>query len=133
MRVNLLSLFWTVKAFLPDMMKQNHGHIVNIASSAGLAGISKLGDYSSSKFGVIGFTEVLQYEMKFSGYTGVHTTVVCPAMINTGMFQGARMRYIMFAIYFITAQSVINQGAETNNCQTDVKSAGVVNNANAYI
>lgn len=94
------------------MMKQNHGHIVNIASSAGLAGMSKLGDYSSSKFGVIGLTEVLQYELRFSGYTGVYTTVVCPAMINTGMFQGAKMRYNLFAIYSLQSPSVINQGVE---------------------
>lgn len=38
MEVNAMSHFWTCKAFLPDMMESNHGHIVAIASVAGLNG-----------------------------------------------------------------------------------------------
>lgn len=91
--VNLLGYFWTVKSFLPSMLRRNHGHIVNIASSAGLVGLNKLTDYSASKFGVVGFTEVLNYEVVYSGYSGVYTTLVCPSFIKTGMFDGCEMRY----------------------------------------
>ena len=75
------------------MLRRNHGHIVNIASSAGLVGLNKLTDYSASKFGVVGFTEVLNYEVVYSGYSGVYTTLVCPSFIKTGMFDGCEMRY----------------------------------------
>lgn len=39
-----------LKAFLPAMMEKNHGHIVTIASIAGLIGAYQLTDYSASKF-----------------------------------------------------------------------------------
>lgn len=39
MNVNSISHFWTVKAFLPAMIESNHGHIVTIASLAGINSI----------------------------------------------------------------------------------------------
>ncbi|KAK3605311.1 hypothetical protein CHS0354_003957 [Potamilus streckersoni] len=92
-RVNLLALFWTTRCFLPSMIEKNHGHIVNIGSSAGLTGMNKLTDYCASKFGVTGFTEVLNYELVFGGHDGVHTTLACPAHVNTGMFEGCKLRF----------------------------------------
>ncbi|XP_060586691.1 epidermal retinol dehydrogenase 2-like isoform X2 [Ruditapes philippinarum] len=91
--VNLLAQFWTVKCFLPAMLRRNHGHIVNIASSTGLVGLKNLSDYSSSKYGIVGFTEVLHYEIIFSGYSGVHTTLVCPSFVNTKLFDGCKYRF----------------------------------------
>ena len=43
-QVNTISHFWILKSFLPDMKKRNSGHIVTIASSAGLTGVPKLVD-----------------------------------------------------------------------------------------
>lgn len=51
MEVNTISHFWTVKAFLPAMISRNHGHLVTVASSAGLVGVNGLADYCASKFG----------------------------------------------------------------------------------
>lgn len=91
--VNLLAQFWTVKCFLPSMLRRNHGHIVNIASSTGLVGLKNLADYSASKYGIVGFTEVLHYEIIFSGYSGVHTTLVCPSFVKTKLFEGCKYRF----------------------------------------
>ena len=74
------------------MIERNHGHVVNIASSAGLSGVTGLADYCASKFAAVGFDESLRYELLSQGKTGVHTTVVCPYFINTGMFEGAKTR-----------------------------------------
>ncbi|KAG8230138.1 hypothetical protein J437_LFUL010630 [Ladona fulva] len=82
----------TAKAFLPDMMNDNHGHIVTIASLAGLVGVNQLADYSASKFAVVGFDEAMRLELEVNGINGVHTTVVCPYYINTGMFEGVKSR-----------------------------------------
>lgn len=90
-QVNSLSLFWTARAFLPEMVKRNRGHIVTIASAAGLVGVPKLADYSASKFAAVGFDESLRIEMKMSS-PGVKTTLVCPFYINTGMFDGIKSR-----------------------------------------
>ncbi|KAL5014606.1 hypothetical protein ScPMuIL_008876 [Solemya velum] len=91
--VNLLAHFWTVKAFLPAMFEKNHGHIINMSSSCGVIGLNGLVDYSASKFGVVGFTEVLNYEIVFSGHSGVNTSLVCPMWVRTGMFEGCRLRF----------------------------------------
>ncbi|XP_037537911.1 epidermal retinol dehydrogenase 2 [Nematolebias whitei] len=42
MEVNTMAHFWTYKAFLPAMIANNHGHLVSIASSAGLIGVNGL-------------------------------------------------------------------------------------------
>ncbi|XP_045181114.1 protein dhs-3-like [Mercenaria mercenaria] len=93
MEVNTMAHFWTVKSFLPDMIKRNHGHIVNIASSAGLVGVTGLADYCASKFAAVGFDESLRFELESLGKDGIYTTVVCPFFINTGMFEGAKTRF----------------------------------------
>lgn len=76
------------------MMERNHGHVVNIASSAGLFGVNGLADYCASKFGAVGFDESLRAEVSMSKKDGVHTTVVCPFYISTGMFEGAKTRLL---------------------------------------
>ncbi|WP_298826215.1 SDR family oxidoreductase [uncultured Piscinibacter sp.] len=91
-RVNTLALFSTTRAFLPGMLARGSGHVVNIASAAGLAGVPRLADYSASKFAVVGFDESLRLELGHRG-SRVVTTIVCPYYIDTGMFRGARTRF----------------------------------------
>lgn len=90
--VNTLALFWTVRAFLPSMLERNSGHIVTVASAAGLAGTAKLTDYCSSKFAAVGFDESLRLELRQQG-SNVVTTLVCPFYIDTGMFDGVKTRF----------------------------------------
>ncbi|KAK3852868.1 hypothetical protein Pcinc_040553, partial [Petrolisthes cinctipes] len=92
--VNIMSHFWTTKAFMDDMLTSNHGHIVTIASLAGLMGVNKLSDYCASKFAAVGFDESLRTELMVEGYTGVKTTVVCPYYISTGMFEGVKSKLL---------------------------------------
>jgi len=89
--VNYTSHFWTVKAFLPEMLSRNQGHIVEIVSLSGILGVAGLVDYASSKFGAFGFCESLRCELAALGKTGVKTTCVCPTFINTGMFEGVTL------------------------------------------
>jgi all-trans-retinol dehydrogenase (NAD+) len=90
--VNTLALFWTVKAFLPGMIERKRGHVVTIASAAGLIGVPKLSDYGASKWAAVGFDESLRMELrKLAPF--VRTTVICPFYIRTGLFEGARSRF----------------------------------------
>jgi len=91
-QLNTLALFWTVKAFLPSMLKRDSGHLVTVASAAGLAGTAKLTDYCSSKFAAVGFDESLRLELKQQD-SKVITTVVCPFYTDTGMFDGVKTRF----------------------------------------
>ncbi len=90
--VNSLALFWTSRAFLPGMLERNHGHIVTIASAAGLVGTARLVDYCASKFAAVGFNEALRLELKRQEQD-IKTTVVCPYYIDTGMFSGVKTRF----------------------------------------
>ena len=94
MDINTMSSFWTCKSFLPDMMKNNHGHIVTISSVSGLWGVNHLADYAASKFALIGFQESLEMELKENGYDGVRSTIVCPSLMDTGYVPGASSRLL---------------------------------------
>ena len=90
--VNTLALFWTTKAFLPAMKARGSGHVVTVASAAGLIGTARETDYAASKFAAVGFNESLRQELRRSG-CGVRTTAVCPYYIDTGMFKGVKTRF----------------------------------------
>ena len=89
MAVNFESNMWTVREFLPDMLKVNEGHIVAICSLAGLVGQGGMTDYSASKFAQYGFHEGLRIEMKILK-KNIPVTTICPWIINTGMFSGCQ-------------------------------------------
>ncbi|KAK6173678.1 hypothetical protein SNE40_017086 [Patella caerulea] len=97
--VNTLSQFWTMKEFLPYMMKTNRGHVVNVASMSAKSGTAYLVDYSSSKYAVYGFTEALQEEISVLGKDGVRTSCVCPMFVSSGLVKHMRDR---FAPKFLT-------------------------------
>ncbi|KAM9361538.1 retinol dehydrogenase 10-A [Symphorus nematophorus] len=92
MKVNCHALFWTVKAFLPQMKAQNHGHIITIASVLGLFSTAAVEDYCASKFAAVGFHESLAHELIAEEFDGVKTTLVCPYIVDTGMFEGCKIR-----------------------------------------
>jgi short-subunit dehydrogenase len=83
--------FWgavrLTKAFYPYFIAQNEGHIVNISSVFGLAGIAYQTAYSPSKFAIRGFTESLRMELIG---TGIRTTSVHPGGIKTNITRNAR-------------------------------------------
>jgi all-trans-retinol dehydrogenase (NAD+) len=90
--VNTLALYWTTKAFLPRMIERSVGHVVTIASAAGLVGVARQVDYSASKHAAVGFDESLRAELAQAA-PAIRTTVVCPYYIDTGMFEGVRTRF----------------------------------------
>lgn len=90
--VNVMSAFWTAKAFLPSMIERNRGHLVTISSAAGIVGVTGLADYSASKFAAFGFHEAIRMELRRLK-SEVRTTVVCPFFIDTGMFEGVSTRF----------------------------------------
>ncbi len=80
--VNLLAPFLLCKAFGKFMLNQGNGSIVNVASIAGLLGVSDRAAYNSSKHGLIGLTRTLAAEW---GGRGVRVNAVCPGWVKTEM------------------------------------------------
>jgi len=116
MNINCNAHFWTLKSFLPSMMARNHGHIVSIASMAGIGGLNGLADYCASKFAAVGLHESITNEMEACGKDGIHTTLVCPGFINTGMFDGVGVKW-KWAFPLLEPEYVVNtivRGVLTN-------------------
>lgn len=82
MGVNLFGPFLLCKYLGAQMLARAAGSIVNVASVAGLAGISHRSAYNASKHGLIGLTRTLAAEW---GGRGVRVNAVCPAWIKTEM------------------------------------------------
>lgn len=82
--VNLKSIFNFSHAFLPGMIKQKSGRIINISSITGLKGFGGKANYSASKAGIIGFTRSLAMEVASRGVT---VNAITAGMIDTKMIQ----------------------------------------------
>jgi NAD(P)-dependent dehydrogenase (short-subunit alcohol dehydrogenase family) len=78
--INLWGVIYGCHTFIPRMKEQGGGHIVNLASSAGVVCMSEMGPYNITKTSVISLSETLRTELA-SADIGV--TVVCPMFINT--------------------------------------------------
>lgn len=89
MQVNTTALMHLTRALLPGMIARGEGHVVNIASAAGMVSNPGMSVYCASKWAVNGWSDSLRLEME-AGNTGVRVTTVTPYYIDTGMFQGVK-------------------------------------------
>jgi len=87
--INLLSVVRGCQAFLPGMVAQGAGHIVNTASFAGLAGAGGLSSYSVAKAGVVTLSETLRAELALAD-SAVRVSVVCPSFFRTNLLENFR-------------------------------------------
>src|SRR4051812_174738 len=83
--VNVLGVMTGTRLALDRFLPRGRGHIVNIASSAGLIASAGGATYSATKHAVVGLTRALRSELRG---TGVRTTVVMPGIIKTDMIGG---------------------------------------------
>jgi short-subunit dehydrogenase len=82
--VNVLSNWYTTKAFLPDMLRHNKGHIVTIASTASFVGVAGLADYTATKAAILSFHEALNQELKLHyNSPNILTTSIHPNWVRT--------------------------------------------------
>jgi all-trans-retinol dehydrogenase (NAD+) len=82
--VNVLSNWYTTKAFLPDMLRHNKGHVVTVASTASFVGVAGLADYCATKAAILSFHEALNQELKLHyNSPNVLTTSIHPNWART--------------------------------------------------
>ena len=87
--VNLHGVVHGVHTFLPLLLEQDEGHIVNTASLAGLQGVAGLGVYCTTKFAVVGLSESLWFDLHGMG-SNVGVSVLCPGFVQTQIGNSAR-------------------------------------------
>lgn len=91
--INTTALMHVAKEFLPDMIDQCEGHLINIASASGLISNPNMSVYAASKWAVIGWSDSVRLEMERDN-TGVQVTTVLPSYISTGMFDGVKAPFL---------------------------------------
>lgn len=91
MDVNFMGTVRCIKAVLPQMRKQNNGHIVNISSVGGLVGQPLNEIYCAAKFALEGFTESIATYMQ--PYFGINISLIEPGGVTTE-FGNTVMKYI---------------------------------------
>jgi NAD(P)-dependent dehydrogenase (short-subunit alcohol dehydrogenase family) len=89
MGVNLWGVIHGCHVFLPRLRAQGRGHIVNVASAAGLLGFPGMAPYCVSKYGVVALSEALAGELAANG-RGLGVTVLCPTFLRTNIHRNAR-------------------------------------------
>ena len=87
--VNLDGVVHGIHAFLPLLLDQDEGHVVNTASLAGLGGVPGMGPYCATKFAVLGLSESLFYDLALRR-SRVGVSVLCPGFVRTRIAESAR-------------------------------------------
>jgi short-subunit dehydrogenase len=80
LRINLYGAWHATQVVLPAMRARRRGHIVNVASLAGLIGVFGYTDYAAAKFAVVGFSEALRSEVRRDD---IGVSVLCPPDVDT--------------------------------------------------
>lgn len=80
--INLMGVVRGCRTFVPEMVQQRKGHVLNIASMAGLAMAPGMISYNTAKAAVVAFSESLRVEVALEG---VGVSVCCPAFFRTNL------------------------------------------------
>ncbi len=87
--VNLMGPIHVIEELVPPMVEAGRGgHLVNVASAAGIIGMPCHAAYSASKFGLRGVSEVLRFDL---ARHGIGVSLVCPGAVHTPLTQTVRI------------------------------------------
>lgn len=89
--VNMFGVIHGLRVFLPRLIEQGEGHVVNTASMAGLTTAPFMGPYNASKFAVVAISETLHKELAMQA-SEVGVSVLCPGWVNTRIAESDRNR-----------------------------------------
>jgi NAD(P)-dependent dehydrogenase (short-subunit alcohol dehydrogenase family) len=84
--VNLLAPIQLTSELLPTLLSRSEAHVLNVASVCGLVGLARVTAYTTSKFGLVGFSESLRAEYLRKG---LGVTALCPGLVDTNLFAAA--------------------------------------------
>ena len=90
--VNLWGVIHGIRAFVPRLVEQGDGHVVNTASIAGLITAPGMAAYCASKHAVVAISECLHHDLSLTTGGAVKVSVLCPAWVKTRISDSARNR-----------------------------------------
>ena len=93
--INLMGTFYCCKSIVPNMIKNNYGRIVNVASVAGKDGNPNASAYSSAKAGIIGLTKSLGKELADKN---IAVNAVTPSTANTKILKQMSEKHVKYML-----------------------------------
>ena len=113
-QVNVLALTALTRAFLPRMIAQKRGAILNVSSSAGFLPLPKIAVYAATKAYVTSFSEAIRAETR--GY-GITVTTLCPGPVHTEFAEvadrhGRQMRNSRNTLVHVSVEKVVRDGLD---------------------
>jgi NAD(P)-dependent dehydrogenase (short-subunit alcohol dehydrogenase family) len=90
--VNLLGVANGIRAFVPRLIEQGEGHVVNTASSAGILTGPGVSPYFATKHAVVALSESLYFDLELAGGGTVGVSVLCPEWVRTNIADAERNR-----------------------------------------
>ncbi len=125
--VNLTGPMWLSRLVLPGMIERGEGHIVNVASVAGLVGTPYNEPYSASKHGLLGFSRSLRLTAQGEGYP-VGVSVVSPGFVSeAGMYEDSKTETGVEAPAFLGSVSADEVAREVLRAIVENQAEVVVN------
>lgn len=88
--VNLLGVANGIRSFVPHLVAQGEGHVVNTASAAGFITGPAMASYYATKHAVVALTEALAFDLAMAGVSGVGCSVLCPEFVRTRIHEAER-------------------------------------------
>jgi NAD(P)-dependent dehydrogenase (short-subunit alcohol dehydrogenase family) len=89
--VNLLGVANGIRSFVPRMIEQGEGHVVNTASAAGILTGPAMAPYFATKHAVVALSESLHFDLQLTG-GAVGVSVLCPEWVRTNIADSERNR-----------------------------------------
>jgi NAD(P)-dependent dehydrogenase (short-subunit alcohol dehydrogenase family) len=125
--VNLMGVVHGIRSFVPLLLEQGEGHIVNTASAAGLLTAPYLGPYTASKHAVVAISEALALELELAGANpgAVGVSVLCPMWVRTRIHEAERNAPPDVQAAIAAAGSPIEQGSAMRELITGLIEAGL--------
>jgi short-subunit dehydrogenase len=102
LEINVYGVITGMQLAIERMRPRNSGHIVNLASQAGKAGIAGIATYSGTKHAVVGLSEAVRAELRD---TGIEIACVMPTVVNTELTHGVENRMVKA----VEAEDVANE------------------------
>jgi NAD(P)-dependent dehydrogenase (short-subunit alcohol dehydrogenase family) len=114
LNVNLIGTMLCIQAALPEMVEQQWGRIVNIASTAGITGYAYVSAYCAAKHAVVGMTRALALELSQKGVT---VNAICPGFTESDILKN----------------SIANVMQKTGRSEADIRKEFAANNPQGRI
>jgi NAD(P)-dependent dehydrogenase (short-subunit alcohol dehydrogenase family) len=90
--VNVWGVIHGIRAFVPRLVEQGEGHVINTASIAGLVAVPGMAPYCVSKSAVVALSESLHHDLAVNAGGKVKVSVLCPAWVKTKIAESERNR-----------------------------------------